>query len=253
MVRRLLMVAAVPAVAVAVTLFAATPSLARDGRGGGGGGRGVSGSRGGGGGGWGRGDWDRGRGFGRGGYYPGWGFYGWGYGRPWVGGYYGYGYSPDYYYGAGYTYDYGAYNPGTPDYYSQQATAEGGERDAALIDVKVPSDAEVWFNGVRTQQRGSDREFESPPLQPDRRYSYDIRARWREDGRTVDRTKTIRVAPGERRTVNFMASSRDEEDRDDRALDRGERGRSREGYRGGDRDEDSRRRDSSSGSRRPIP
>jgi uncharacterized protein (TIGR03000 family) len=130
-------------------------------------------------------------------YYP--GYYGYGgygrYGYPYYGNY-GYGYYPNYgyynyrgnYYGA--TYSYGAY--------SAPATDEG-----AHMRVIVPPDAQIWFDGTPTTQTGSVRSFDSPPLTPGRRFTYEIRAQWREDGRDVTQTRRVAVHAGDAVTVDF--------------------------------------------------
>ena len=46
------------------------------------------------------------------------------------------------------------------------------------------------------------RKFVSPPLEPGE-YTYELKARWKEDGREVVRTRRIPVSPGARRTVDF--------------------------------------------------
>jgi uncharacterized protein (TIGR03000 family) len=185
------------------------------------GGRGYSGW----GGGYRYGGWDRGRG-----YYPGVAFglgYGLGYGSRYgygYGGYYpNYGYSsyPDYGYGYGgddSSPGYYSYAPPVTDYQSfyppdtssaPPASPPGGTNGTdAVVRVRVPDpNAQVWFEGTPTQQRGTDREFESPPLQPDRTYHYDVRARWTENGRTFDETRTVAVHAGDRVTVDFMPRS----------------------------------------------
>jgi uncharacterized protein (TIGR03000 family) len=73
----------------------------------------------------------------------------------------------------------------------------------ALIDVFVPEGAEVWFNGAKTRQTGTRRGFESPPLEPGERYGYDVKARWKQDGKTVERTFHVPVNAGSHRSVDF--------------------------------------------------
>jgi uncharacterized protein (TIGR03000 family) len=172
-----------------------------------------------------RGDWDRFRGG-----YPWYGLgLGLGYGSyPYSYGYYpySYGYGPDYYADTspGYV-DYGTYSV-SPDTYSYAAPATGYQSfyppattgadtgaaapasgSDAVIRVRVPDpDASLWFEGVQTTQRGTDRTFESPPLAPDRAYSYDIRARWNDNGRPVEETRHVRVHAGDRVTVDFSAA-----------------------------------------------
>jgi len=74
----------------------------------------------------------------------------------------------------------------------------------ALIDVHVPEDAVVEFNGTPTTQTGALRQFESPPLAPGRTYNYEVRAAWiTDDGRQETRTRRVRVEPGQRAEVSF--------------------------------------------------
>lgn len=95
--------------------------------------------------------------------------------------------------------------------------------DQALIEVRCPPDAEILFDGEETRQRGTDRRlFTSPPLEPGKRYHYDVEARWNQDGRTVKKTHTVPVRAGQPVTVDFLSggSDRDGERRQDRDLDR---------------------------------
>ncbi len=173
----------------------------------------------------------------------GWGYYPRYYGRYWGGfypygvGYYGYypayygsWYYPSYYgslyypsyYGSSYypgfvssstyypTYAYGTTLGYTPSYtYGNLSTSgyyDGGTLPAnrAMVRVEVPrADAEVWIDGQATQQRGTDRLFETPALTTGKSYHYDVRARWTENGQTFDRTRTVHFRPGERVTVDF--------------------------------------------------
>ena len=75
---------------------------------------------------------------------------------------------------------------------------------AAPINVRVPANAEVWFDGTRTSQTGSQRSFVSPPIQPGRDYVYEIRARWVQAGRPVEETRRIIVRAGDRDNLNFL-------------------------------------------------
>jgi uncharacterized protein (TIGR03000 family) len=152
------------------------------------------------------------------GYFP----YSWGYASPYVGGYV---YSPSYlsgYYGTyipptyspspGYysspptTYSYSA-SPDTSPYYSYGAMPSAGTRDTALLNVRLPApNAEIWVQGQPTQQRGTWREYISPRLNPDQNYVYDVRARWTENGREVERTRSVPVQANGIATVDFTAA-----------------------------------------------
>jgi uncharacterized protein (TIGR03000 family) len=63
--------------------------------------------------------------------------------------------------------------------------------------------AQVWFEGTATSQRGSMRQFESPQLTPGRDYIYGIRAEWNQNGKTVSQTREVRLQAGDQLTVDF--------------------------------------------------
>jgi uncharacterized protein (TIGR03000 family) len=127
-----------------------------------------------------------------GGYGPGY------YGRPFnSGSYYPSYYNNPYYHGESYL-----TAPQIANYYEPSILASA---NAALVDVRVPTTAEVWFEGDKTSQTGSDRSFVSPQLQPGKSFTYDIRARWTgPDGKVVDQTRQVPVRANERSTVDFL-------------------------------------------------
>jgi uncharacterized protein (TIGR03000 family) len=189
------------ALAVAALAFASGPAWAQKGGGHGGGHGGEHG------GGHGGGEW-RGGGWGGGS----WGGYGYspygGYGRGWYGGYpYSYGRYPGYYSGGYYdSYPYGYdYVPESAPLANAPAPRMNIPDNAALIDVRVPGNAEVLIDEQKTNQTGTMREFVTPALDPGQEFSYDIRARWTENGQEVVRHRKVNFHAGDRLTVNLMA------------------------------------------------
>ena len=80
----------------------------------------------------------------------------------------------------------------------------GGDVDTtAIVQVEVPAGATLWFDGVQTKQTGAMRTFHTPPLERGHSYHYDVKARWEENGKPVERTKRVDVYAGARVTVNF--------------------------------------------------
>ncbi len=140
--------------------------------------------------------------------------------HPYSGNYWDYSYSAPYY--SGY------YNPGTapvysgdvgPGYFGQYAATgrntgyEGAYEssdenlnnpNAVSINIRVPADAKVWFDGQSTRQQGTFRQFVSPPIQQGKDYTYDIKAQWNDNGKTVTKTKTVTVHAGERLTLDML-------------------------------------------------
>lgn len=144
--------------------------------------------------------------YGRGGYYPGYGYnrgygnYG-SYGRYWSGSGY---YSPyrSSWYG-GYPRYYSQYDASTPmtyEVYGAESTPAN-----ARVRVQVPDpNAEVFFNNAATQQRGTERVFDTPDLRSGATYTYDIKARWRDaNGQMIERTHSVNVEQGRESFVDF--------------------------------------------------
>jgi uncharacterized protein (TIGR03000 family) len=134
------------------------------------------------------------------GYYPGYysGVYGRGFGIGVGAPYYNYGnYAPS----SGY------YSPSTVIVPSDVTMTQSGyytpaaPDNRAHIEVRVPADAQVLFDGAPTQQTGEDRRFVTPPL--DSSGTYTVQAKWMENGRKVDQTKTVKVGPGASEMVDF--------------------------------------------------
>ncbi|HEV3258554.1 MAG TPA: TIGR03000 domain-containing protein [Gemmataceae bacterium] len=77
---------------------------------------------------------------------------------------------------------------------------------AVVFSVRVPADADLWFDGTRTVQRGSLRRFVTPALAGGHIFSYAVHARWLQGGREVDRTQAVAVRAGDRVTVDFLSA-----------------------------------------------
>lgn len=61
----------------------------------------------------------------------------------------------------------------------------------------VPENAHVWIEGSPTTQRGTMRDFVSPPLTPGKNYLYTIRVDWMEGTKPVSQTQKMLVRAGE--------------------------------------------------------
>ncbi len=76
----------------------------------------------------------------------------------------------------------------------------------AHLWLRVPKDAEIWVNGVKTKQSGESRYFFSPPLVAGKKYSYQVRLRWMKDGKPVEETQHILVQAGQTIRRDFTPS-----------------------------------------------
>jgi uncharacterized protein (TIGR03000 family) len=75
---------------------------------------------------------------------------------------------------------------------------------AVHFTVRLPANAQVWFNGTQMPGTGAVREFRTPPLTPGR-YKYDIRVQWQENGRDVAQDRQVTFFPGDNVEVDFPA------------------------------------------------
>lgn len=129
-------------------------------------------------------------------------------------------YSPSYsnngpaYSGAAYPY-YSARNPNPlptnsyQSYYPPSGAFQGNDRqqteNSALIRITVPPDAEIWFDGSKTTQTGGVRQFRTPALEANGHYSYQIRARWMQNGQERNETRELQVQPNKQATLDFTS------------------------------------------------
>lgn len=96
-----------------------------------------------------------------------------------------------------------------PSYYSEDYSGpENASSEAskvAYIRVRVPANAQLWFNNEKRTQKGTDRQFVTPALDPDQIYVYNVKARWTEEGGiNVEKSLRVRAISGTRVTVNFV-------------------------------------------------
>jgi len=85
------------------------------------------------------------------------------------------------------------------------AAARADEAAPAHITILVPADAEVFFDGEPTAQRGAERVFVTPPLPAGKTSHYDVLARWNDGGKTVEQTRRVEVSGGGAVRVDFLA------------------------------------------------
>jgi uncharacterized protein (TIGR03000 family) len=77
----------------------------------------------------------------------------------------------------------------------------------ALIEIKVPADAQIWFDGTRTAQTGAVRYYVTPRLGAGRTWTYEVRARWQQDGQPVTRTRQLQLEAGKEARLDLAAAA----------------------------------------------
>jgi uncharacterized protein (TIGR03000 family) len=74
----------------------------------------------------------------------------------------------------------------------------------ATITVVVPADAVITFDGHPTTEKGTQRQYATPPLKPGQTYHYAVVARWTANGQPVEKTRTVDVTSGASVRIDFL-------------------------------------------------
>jgi uncharacterized protein (TIGR03000 family) len=83
----------------------------------------------------------------------------------------------------------------------------GSDGDVTLV-IRVPTDAVVSINGIKTTQTGERREFVSSGLVQGKSYTFEVRAEWQSaSGKTIELQQKLVTHAGERRVINFANPS----------------------------------------------
>jgi uncharacterized protein (TIGR03000 family) len=75
--------------------------------------------------------------------------------------------------------------------------------DVGRVTVKLPADARLFVDGVSYPSTSATRSFETPRIEPGRRYSYELRAEVVRDGRTLSESRRVVVEAGKEVNVEF--------------------------------------------------
>jgi uncharacterized protein (TIGR03000 family) len=94
------------------------------------------------------------------------------------------------------------YPPAAPAAY--QSFYRGSQANGSvLIRMRVPENAQVWFDDRPTTRQGTERDFVSPPLSAGRYFTYRVRVQWMEGGRPVSEERNVTVSAGDRVDLSF--------------------------------------------------
>jgi uncharacterized protein (TIGR03000 family) len=76
--------------------------------------------------------------------------------------------------------------------------------EARIFVLNVPADAELFFDGDPTMQKGRSRHFTTPALEVGKMYSSKVLVRWQKDGQTHERSRTLSMTGGDSVNINFF-------------------------------------------------
>lgn len=102
-------------------------------------------------------------------------------------------------------------NPQPKGYVSQyRLPTPQAPEGTVLLNIRIPNDAKVWFDGTETKQTGEFRQFVSEPLTPGKSYTYMVKAQWTENGKQVVRTRKITVHANELVQIDMLQPTPEE-------------------------------------------
>jgi uncharacterized protein (TIGR03000 family) len=68
--------------------------------------------------------------------------------------------------------------------------------DAGLLNIRVPSEAKVFINGLETSSKGAERQYVSYGLKPGLTYKYEVRAVLKRGGKQFEDLKVVYLTAG---------------------------------------------------------
>jgi uncharacterized protein (TIGR03000 family) len=88
-------------------------------------------------------------------------------------------------------------------YRSTYSPPEVGTNEANIRVIVPSGNARVFFDDSKTEQTGMERLFASPPLEPNKEYTYTVRAEWTENGKEMNKAQDVKVKAGRTSMVDF--------------------------------------------------
>lgn len=78
---------------------------------------------------------------------------------------------------------------------------------SSRVTVTLPSDARLWVENVECPLTSSVRSFNTPALNPNQQYVYNLKVTAIRDGQTVSQTQRVIITPGQEARVDFNGAA----------------------------------------------
>lgn len=116
----------------------------------------------------------------------------------------------------GYGYPFATYVPPVAYLPAPSAIAEAPRRSdptvvlaneyPATLTLQFPTSAEVWLDGKKVDgSAAEERVLTSPVLKPGEQYTFAVRARWTNDGKTYETKRSVKLGSGDRSRLLIIA------------------------------------------------
>jgi uncharacterized protein (TIGR03000 family) len=77
------------------------------------------------------------------------------------------------------------------------------EQARAKVRIEIPADARLYVDGTLMKTGSSVRQFQTPPLNPQQTYVYDLKAELVRDGQSYTEVRQIVIRPGQEASASF--------------------------------------------------
>jgi uncharacterized protein (TIGR03000 family) len=121
---------------------------------------------------------------------------------------YSYGYPFGLNYGLNYGYDVPPLPPGplTVDLPPSRPEVVLANEFPATLTLQVPAAAEVWLAGKKvSSEKAAEQVLTSPFLKAGEKYTFDVKARWTQKGKTFEAKRSVTVNPGDRSRLSVIS------------------------------------------------
>jgi len=88
-----------------------------------------------------------------------------------------------------------------------QKTAAVSTPSTSRVTVSLPNDARLWIENVECPLTSTVRSFDTPVLDPNQRYFYNVTMQIVRNGETLRETQRVMVVPGQAVNVEFNGAN----------------------------------------------
>ncbi len=89
---------------------------------------------------------------------------------------------------------------------SYTGATDASASSSTSITLRVPENAEVWIQGKKMDEKGTERRFNLPSLDTGATYDYDIRVTWTDNGQKKSDTTRLNVRAGDQQSISYIAA-----------------------------------------------
>ena len=82
----------------------------------------------------------------------------------------------------------------------------GASPSTSSITLRVPENAEVWIQGKKMDEKGTERRFNLPAQDTLLTRDYEVRVEWPENGGKFSKTTRLSVRPGDQPSITYVAA-----------------------------------------------